>query len=469
MTTPNNLEHRPVDRRKFLRATTAAAASPLALSASSYAKVVGSNARVNIGFIGCGGRAQAHINLIVRMALDNQGVTPMAVCDVWDGVDEEYDQSFGGSTTRRRYSQGLYPSAKKCGLEPGDRNRVVKDYRRLLELKDVDVVCISTPDHWHARQTIDAFAAGKDVYVEKPMTRTPNEANAVHDAAMRYNRVLTVGVQALADPVWKKAHESIQSGRIGHVSQAQAGVFRNDVRGQWRFYRVLPQMTSKTVDWDLFLGHRFEVNGEALGPTPQEQAFDAAVFAQWRCYRPFSHGPLTDLLIHPITRFLAATGLRYPAQVFAAGGLYVEQDGRTVPDVATLVANFDEGAQFVMSSATTSSYPQEEVIRGRQGSIKFVKGGFQIIADDPRGGAGLPSRLEKEIVPSEFVQTIAPKNETEALWNNFLDCVRTRNRETFSGPDLNAAAVVTVALGVQSYEQRRMVAWDHEQRKAMVS
>ena len=120
MTTPNNLEHRPVDRRKFLRATTAAAASPLALSASSYAKVVGSNARVNIGFIGCGGRAQAHINLIVRMALDNQGVTPMAVCDVWDGVDEEYDQSFGGSTTRRRYSQGLYPSAKKCGLEPGD-------------------------------------------------------------------------------------------------------------------------------------------------------------------------------------------------------------------------------------------------------------------------------------------------------------------------------------------------------------
>ena len=174
----------PLDRRNFLRATAAVGAS-LGLSASSYSAVLGSNSLVRVGFIGCGGRAQAHLNLIVRLALENKGVAPVGVCDVWDGLEETYDHSFGGKTATRSYSQGLFPAAKKCGLMPGDGKRVVKDYRRLLDLKDVDAVCISTPDHWHARQTLDAFAAGKDVYVERPMTRTLAEATAVAEAAER--------------------------------------------------------------------------------------------------------------------------------------------------------------------------------------------------------------------------------------------------------------------------------------------
>jgi predicted dehydrogenase len=460
-------EHRPVDRRKFLRATAASAAAPLSLTAASYARVSGSNTRLNVGFIGCGGRAQAHINLLVKLALENQGVTPMAVCDVWDGLDEEYDHTFGGTTTHRRYSQGLYPSAVKCGLDPQDRRRVVKDYRRLLDLKDIDAVCISTPDHWHARQTLDAFAAGKDVFVETPMTRTVAEAHAVQDAAVRCNRVLSVGAQTLADPIWLAAHEAIRAGRIGTVVQVQTGVYRNDIRGQWRFYRVVPQMTAKTIDWDLFLGHRFEVLGTPLGPTPQAQAFDPVVFAQWRCYRPFSDGPFTDLLTPPAAKMLTATGLRYPARVIAAGGLFVERDGRTVPDLATFVADFDEGCQFVFSAATNSAYPQEEVIRGRQGALKFVKGAIHVIADDPRGGAGLPTRLERKIAPQSVVSSLPPKNETESLWLNFLDCVRRRDRATMSTPELGAATVTLTGLAVRSFDEGLAYGWDSERRRAI--
>jgi predicted dehydrogenase len=459
---PPSPEHRPLDRRKFLRKTTAAAGAALSLTAQGYAAVPGANERIRVGFLGCGGRAQAHIHLVAK--LKDASVVPAAVCDVWDGHEEDYDHTFGGHTVRRHYAQGLYPSAVKCGLDPADRKHVVKDYRRIIDLKEIDAVCIATPDHWHARMTLDAAAAGKDVYCEKPMTRTPAEATAVVDALARYNRVMTVGVQTLATPVWRTAQDLIRGGRIGPVAQAAGGVFRNDARGQWRFYRLVPQMTARTVDWDLFLGHRFDVNGEPIGPAPQELPFDRAAFAQWRCYSPFSGGPFTDLYVHPVTRLLVACGLRFPGRVTAAGGLFQEHDGRDVPDVATLAADFDEGCQLLVTGTTLSAYPVEEVIRGRLGALKFVRGGVQVIRDDPNGGAGLPARLEQAVEPAEVVPVAAPVNETEALWRNFLDCVRRRDRNTLSPPELGAAAVAIVGMAQQSCRDGRAYAWDPERR-----
>ena len=417
---------KPVDRRRFLQA----AGGTLALSAASYANVAGSNARVNVGFIGCGGRAQAHLNLVVRLATENRGVTPMAVCDAWDGLEDDYQQTYAGTTTTRHYSQGLYPAAKKCGLNPADRTRVTKDYRRLLELKDIDAVCISTPDHWHAKQTLDAFAAGKDVYVEKPMTRTMAEAVAVQQAAETSKRVLCVGVQQLADPVYSLAQQAIAAGQIGAVSQLSAGVYRNDDRGQWRFYRVAQQMNPRTVDWKMWLG-------TGLLNTDESTAFDPRTFTQWRCEQHYSSGPISDFLAGPLTRLLAVTGLRQPRRVLASGGLYVEQDGRSVPDVATILAEFAPGAQLMLTAATTSAYPMEELIRGRTGTIKFVKGGYLRIPDGP--GTKLPPRLETELPKGEFVSSNPPKNDTEAMWMHFLDCVRTNNPRTLCDANLGAA------------------------------
>ena len=105
---------KPLDRRKFL-----GSAAALSLSAASYANVPGSNDRVRVAFLGCGGRAQAHIDLVNRLrGARDRPVAPVAVCDVWDGLEDEYDVDFGGKTTRRRYAQGLYPSARKCRLDP---------------------------------------------------------------------------------------------------------------------------------------------------------------------------------------------------------------------------------------------------------------------------------------------------------------------------------------------------------------
>jgi len=456
---------KPLDRRKFL-----GSAAALSLSATSYGNVPGANGRIRIGFLGCGGRAQAHIDLVNRLAAQGSEVAAVAVCDVWDGLEDEYEVEFGGKTTRRRYAQGLYPSARKCRLDPADKARVSKDYRRILDLPDVDAVCIATPDHWHGRMTLDALAAGKDVYVEKPMTRRAEEAIAVVDAWQRTGRVVTVGVQSMADSVWMRAFDLIRTGGIGHVAHAQTGSFRNDIRGQWRYYRLARQMNPKTIDWDLFLGHQFELAGQPVGPSPREQAFDRAAFAQWRCLAEFSGGPLTDLLSHPITHMLAAMGVRFPARVMGGCGLYLEYDGRSVPDMATVVADFDEGCQLVATASTISAYPMEEVIRGRLGAIKFIRGGFQLFRDDPTRGASFPPRLEQPLVPAEMIAVEPPKNETEALWENFLDCIRARRQSTFSPPDLGAATVAITAMAEQSFAtDHRSIGWDREHREVVAS
>ncbi|MCZ2341626.1 MAG: Gfo/Idh/MocA family oxidoreductase [Bacteroidales bacterium] len=432
-------EHRPVDRRNFLRQTSAAAAVAIPLSASSYARALGSQERLRIGFLGCGGRAQAHIHLIARMAADTGRVSPAAVCDVWDGLEEEYTHAFGTTTTRRQYSQGLFPSARKCGLDPNDRTHVVKDYRRLLDLKEIDAVCITTPDHWHARMCLDAAAAGKDVLVEKPMTRTVSEARLVTEAMQRHGRVCSVGVQALADPSWKVAQDLIQAGRIGAPVQLGASVFRADPRGMWRFYRLVEAMNPQTIAWDLFLGHRFEVDGVPLGPTPAECPFDRTAFAQWRCDSRFSGGPFTDLYVHAVSRLLAATGFRTPSRIIGSGGLYHERDGRDVPDVATIIAEFDAGCQMLITGSTAHQSEPEEIIRGRHGMIRFQKNGLELI-----GKTG-----------SETIPTSPPRHSTQALWENFLDCVRRRDRNTLSPPDLGAAAVAIVATAFTNYQLSR--------------
>jgi predicted dehydrogenase len=452
------------NRRDFLK-TTAAVGAAVTLTAASYDKVYGANGRIGVGFIGVGGRCQAHLDIVNKLGKENKGAAPVAVCDVWDGLEREYES--GGR--KRTYLQGLYPSAKKVGLSPDDKKHVVKDYRRLLELPEVDVVCIGTPDHWHAKMSIDAAAAGKDVYCEKPMTRTIDEAHAVVDAMQKYNRVMSVGVQSMAEPRWREANDLIKSGAIGHVAQAQTSYYRNSTMGQWRYYRLWKEQNPKTIDWDMFLGHKFTINGgPAIGPSPSEMPFDRAVFAQWRCYWPFGGGMYTDLFVHQTTHMIAAMGVKYPARVVGGGGLYVEYDGRDVPDVAAIVADYEEGCQLVVMATMINDYPIEEVIRGKLATIKFAtrdgKMGYEVLPQNISGGPGRPKAKGAEAA-AELKAAVPNRDTTAELWDNFLECVRSRKRETMSTPELGAAAFTTVALGVKSYREGKALFWDKEQRK----
>jgi predicted dehydrogenase len=262
------------------------------------------------------------------------------------------------------------------------------------------------------------------------------------------------------------ANAAIKSGLIGHIAQGQTSYYRNSIEGQWRYYRLYKEMNPNTIDWAMFTGKDFNIfPGVPLGP---DVTFDRSTFAQWRCLWPFGGGMFTDLFVHQTTHMLEAMGIRYPGRVVGSGGLYLEYDGRDVPDVATIVADYNEGCQLSISATMISSYPIEEVIRGRLGTIKFVKNGYQVIRDDPDKKAGIPARLEQSI-PGELFESktgfVDKNDDTKALWSNFLDCVKKGDRNTWSTPELGAAAFTTVALGVQSYRTGKVMFWDPELRK----
>jgi predicted dehydrogenase len=452
------------NRRDFLKVSAAAgvASAALNMKAASYDNVVGANERINVAFLGVGGRCQQHIDVINNLVRQNRAVRPVAVCDVWDG-----DDRLSNGTGR-----GLYPSARKCNINVDDRQHVTKDYRRILDLREVHVACIATPDHWHAKMAVDAAAAGKHIYCEKPMTKTIDEAHAVVDAARRHNVVMTVGVQSMADPSIRTANEMIRRGDIGHVCQAQTSYYRNSEVGQWRYYPLTRSMNPTTVDWDMFLGHAFSVfPNTPLGP---RIPFDRAIFAQWRCYWDFGGGMFTDLFVHRTTRMIATMGVRYPARVVGAGGVYLEYDGRDVPDVSTIVADYDEGCQLLVTATMINDHGIEDVIRGHTATVKFTSRprgqgqeahdtGIEVI---PQNAVNRPARNQPRAESRFIGGGISENDATQPLWENFLQCVRDHNRETLSTPELGAAAFTTVALGVQSYRQGQVLFWDKERRRA---
>jgi predicted dehydrogenase len=266
----------------------------------------------------------------------------------------------------------------------------------------------------------------------------------------------------------------IRNGDIGHVAQAQTSYYRNSLVGQWRYYPLLRDMTPRTIDWDMWLGHRFEVfPNQPLAP---HRPFDRAVWAQWRCYWDFGGGLYTDLFVHRTTRMISAMGVRYPARVVGGGGIYLEYDNRDVPDVATIVADYDEGCQLLISGTMINDYPLEDVIRGRSATVRFGTRTRQdngrnvtehIATVMPQSAANRPvqgqnqPRQESRILGGG----ISEGEGTQALWENFLECCRNRNRETFSTPELGAAAFTTVAMGTQSYRTGKALFWDKERRR----
>ncbi len=433
-------------RRGFLGTTGTAGAVAAAAGAFPHpaiGEVRGANEKINFAIIGPGGRAQGHIRHLLAMKEDGLNVDVTAVCDVWDG--------------NKDVGRGLYPSAEKCGLNVDDKKAVTKDYRTLLDRKDIHAVLIATPDHWHAKQSIDFMENGKDVYCEKPMTHTIEEARLLTEAVERTGQVFTVGVQSTAHPQWREAHKVVASGQIGKVMQGQTQYYRNSSMGQWRYYKLSKDMTPKTVDWKMFLGTEF-----GLAP---DQPFNRAKYAQWRCYWDFGGGMYTDLFVHQTTHLIQAMGVRFPRRVVGAGGLYMEYDGRDVPDVATVVADYDEGCQVLVTATMCNDTPIKELIRGHRGTIEFNYDGFQIKPQNPSGAPAPPSREgsnEDGVVNVETGFSARGDFDTRTLWEHFIGCIRSRNQQTLCPAVDGYAAITTVNLGVRSYREGKAFYFDPE-------
>jgi predicted dehydrogenase len=428
----------PFHRRALLRGTTAAA-----LTAAGYRRVLGANERVGLGFIGFGLIGKRHV-LDFRDQPDAAGV---AVAEVHQGRLDEAAALIGGPV-------------KKFG-----------DFRALLDHKDVDAVVVSTPDHWHALMTMMACAAGKDVYVEKPLSLFVREGRWMVDVARRHKRVVQVGTQQRSGPHYKKARELIQNGQIGRVVAVKMWAYRNVMPG---FGAPPDGDPPPALNYDLW-----------LGPAPARPYNRNRALYHFRWFWDYSGGQMTNLGQHSLDIAHWALGATAPRSVSSAGGRFALQDNGETPDTQDALFAYDGWtASWSHREASRGEGPRHGLeFCGTRGSLNVSRKGF-VVTPDPKvtpedavprfggphpvgGPVGTGQRESKTTWTEALVDQSGDEyDQFRRHARDFLDCVRSR-REPVS--DLEGAHRVATACHLANLSLRlgRSLRWD-EKRESII-
>ncbi len=400
-----------VSRRGFLAAG-GAAASAMAMSAKSYAAVLGANDRIRIGFIGVGGMGGGHVRACLGLKESNN-LEFGGVADCWKTRAEE--------------------AAAKLGT------RAYTDYGDVLDNKDIDYVTIATPEHQHSKMTIAAMDAGKAVYCEKPMTHSIPQAQAVIKKQKETKLPIQVGVQGMSDDSYSSAAQAIEEGVIGQVVQAQIEyVRRYDTQGPWR---KRPSVEGRPQPDDLNWK-------EWLGDAPKTD-WNAHHYFEWRNYSQYSGGICTDLFIHRITRIMKACKLLYPRRVVGMGGIWQWDDGRDLPDNFEMICEYPRGMTVYVLGTMSNRVKIDHLIRGYRGTLYFTGDGW--VAKDKDG---------KILAQHKKTGAEDIKLHHTNLQNHL------RNGEELKCPtELGLAGVVAVNMANESWRTNQMMGWDRENEK----
>jgi predicted dehydrogenase len=403
-------------RREFLKQAGVATAGVLVTGfaqSSAYAlapsRVIGANDRIHIGHIGCGGQGSTHIRLLKDQATD-QNIHSIAVCDIYE----------------RRLNDAKATTS----------GQAYHDYRKLLDIPDVDVVWIATPEHWHARMAIDALEAGKHIYLEKPMTRHLDEALKLHAAVKRTGKIVQVGSQGCTDPKWHRAGELIKQGKLGKIVWSQGSYCRNSVEGEWE-YHIDQDASESNIDWAAF-----------LGPAPK-RPFDKERFFRWRKFWDYSAGITSDLFPHRLHPLLLALGAEYPTRVACTGGIYVHKD-REVPDTTTMIVDYPSGHTIVLAGCTANEKGIDDEIRGHKATMYL-------------GGNGVEIRPERPFADEieGLKEQVGNGEDIGAHERDFLQAVRT-GKQPNCNVDLATPVQVAISMAEMSYRQSKMMRFDPE-------
>jgi predicted dehydrogenase len=357
-----------------------------------------------------------------------------------------------------------------------------KDYRRLLDRKDIDAVIVATPDHWHRRLVVEAAQAGKDVYCEKPMSRTAEDGFAMVDAVRNNNRICQIGSQRVSSIMYAKAKEIWDSGRLGQVDTIEAVWDRNSDSGAWMF-PIPPDANERTIDWNTWLGDA------------PKRPFDGRRFVSWRCYKDYGTGLPGDLFVHLISGIHYITGVNTPpARAFSTGGIYHYKE-RDFGDLQWTIYDYPKFQVILRCNQNNRYEDQQFAFYGKKGTM-FIR------------GAGAPQALgaggSLSFVPEPPYQTAeeystgswpeAQKEEYLARWErehpepaagqaklesgeevyvappgysdlvdhlaNFFQAVRTRKPVVENEVFGNVAALTGCHMSNYSYFNKTIAAWD---------
>jgi len=396
-------------RRTFLQTSAlAATGAALAPRAAAARMAAASGERVRMGFIGVGNRGSYLLDRFV----EQPDVELVAACDVY----EPYATRELSAVHPRWVASGRTP--RTGGPHPGSVG-IYRDFRDLLARDDVDAVCIATPDHWHAIQTIQALEAGKDVYVEKPLTNTLHEGRRMVEAQTRTGRVVQVGLNRRGASVYQDLVPKVRAGLIGQVTLARA--YRVSNMAPDGIGRLGPEDPPPGFDWDLWLGPR--------ASRPYQYNIAPYCFRWWKSYS----SQMGNWGVHYMDAIRWMLDEQAPVAVSAHGSHSAVADDRTIPDTMEVTFELSSGTIVVFGIYEASggpALPQGEVeLQGTKGTLYVDEGGYRVVPSR----AGQFQTWERLVEPREYThEETAPPNDvgdresTVHLIRNFLDCVKTR-------------------------------------------
>jgi len=430
-------------RREFIKrvAQSTALVSTTALSAE---RVLGANEKVGIGVIGFGLMGRVHTRNFHSLS----GARVVAVAETFQ------------------------PRLEAAGQLVGNGCKLYRDFRRLLEDKNVDAVVVATPDHWHALLTMLACAAGKDVYVEKPVTLFMREGRWMIEVARRHKRVVQVGTQQRSGPHYQRARELIQSGHIGRVVSAQCNFFRNVSPG---FGHPPDSNPPPELDYDLW-----------LGPAPQRAYNPNRAIYHFRWFWDYSGGQMTNLGHHSLDIVHWCTGAKGAKAVTSAGGRFFLKDNCEVPDLQDVMVEYPtfHATVQIRECAACGVSPNTGglTFHGTQGTLVVNRNGFEVIADKKENPLNIVSRIigghpvgGPQPVPEQGEQFWTEpikdtsgdsKNQFVEHARNFLECVKSRKEPN---SDLESSHQVSTVCHLANISMKvgRKVRWDAEKEEIL--
>jgi predicted dehydrogenase len=413
------MRRRIIERRQFLKEAAAGTAISLAYPTS---RVLGANDRVRLGIIGPGARGQELMKEFLRVP----NVEFVAIADAF--------------TQRHDEAKKLAPNVK-----------AFSDHRQLLDMKDVDAVLVATPLHCHARHFLDTMAAGKDLYCEKTMTWSIDEAEACRDAAKRSKRVVTIGLQHQSSGELADAKQWIKDGIVGTVTHIETWMSRNTPRGKGQWVRPIPaNCTAANVNWEAFLNGR------------QKRPFDPQRFINWRLYWEFSGGNVTENMVHQIAWSMRALDLPVPTAAYMSGGVFSEKDGREVPDTIAVTLDFPNDLVLTWQSTFSNSrFGIGDRILGSHGTIERLAGSTDMVTGKTQTGL----RYFPEKANRADGVMLEGQSKDQNHMSNFVDCVRSR-KEPNAPVEIGYRSAVAAHMANLSYRQKQRVTFETAKQSA---
>lgn len=414
-------------RRNFIKGTGAAVAGTLLAQTGVLSAAAGCLAdKINIGVIGCNGMGWSDVNSLLKM----NDVDLVAICDVDDNVVQKRVNDY-----------------KKLR---NNKPRTYKDYRELLNDRDIDAVVIGTPDHWHCRIMVDAVNAGKHVYVEKPIANSLEECRIMVQAQEKTGKVVQVGQWQRSGPHYRKAFDIVKSGVLGKIRLVKVWAYQ----GWMKPVPVLPDSQPPAgVDYKFW-----------LGPAPDRPFNQNRFHFNFRWFWDYAGGLMTDWGVHEIDIALYAMNAEAPISVMASGGkLAYPDDASETPDTLQAVFQYKD-FNMLWEHATgidNGPYGRSEGIAfiGNNGTLVVNRGGYEVIVEHEAQGysaSGKPKMetIEAYVKPPEV-------NHLDLHTQNFIEAVKKNSQDLLHTPIRSGSIAATNAhMGNIAYKTGTKIYWD---------